>query len=229
MIMKIKEQNVLDRPREKAMVYGLGRLDNRELLCLLLGSGTKNCSVESLAGQVLDKTDHLRGLFSIEPEELMEIEGIGQARALMLCAAMELAKRALEARTISSPILGPDDVKLWFQATYGTQAQEHFAVLYLDVKNRLIRHRDLFVGTIDQSLIHPREIFREACLVSASSILLVHNHPSDDPVPSPADLETTRNIESAAQIHRIHLVDHIIVGQSSCFSFRRSGLLEESV
>lgn len=224
--MKIKERSEFDRPRERAMLQGLKRLDNSELLCLLLGSGTRRQTVEKLASQILRRTDNLRTMFSIQPEELMRIEGIGQAKALILCAAMELASRALEAKAVSEPILGPEDVRAWFQAVYGTQSQEHFAVLYLDIKGRLIRYKDLFVGTLDQSLIHPREIFREACLVSAASILLVHNHPSDDPMPSMADLDSTRQLEEAAQLHKMHLLDHIIVGQTSCFSFREQGLLD---
>lgn len=224
--MKIKERSPFERPRERAILQGVRSLSSTELLCLLIGSGTREQSVEQVAAQILEKTRGLQQLFTIQPEELMEIEGIGKARALQICAAVELASRALEARAISSPVTCVDDVRGWFQAVYGSQNQEHFAVLYLDRKNRILRYRDLFVGTLDQSLVHPREIFKEACLVSACGILLVHNHPSDDPMPSVADLQSTRQLAEAARIHRIDLIDHIIVGRTSCFSFREHDLLE---
>lgn len=217
----------MDRPREKAMLYGLRRLNEQELLCLVLGSGQKQYSVDQLADQVLEKTDNLRRLLSIEPEQLMEIDGIGQARALGICASMELARRALEVKTVGMPVYGGEDVRLWCQAMYGTLSQEHVAVLYLDTKNRVLRYKDLFVGTIDQALIHPREIFREACLCAASSILVVHNHPSDDPIPSIADLESTKQLALAARVHQIELLDHVIVGKTRSFSFRDHHLLED--
>lgn len=223
----MKERTQMDRPREKAMLQGIERLENQDLLCLVLGSGTKTHAVESLAQSILQKTDNLRRLYSIAPEELMEIEGIGQAKALQICAARELYARSLQARTMSVSIRSLDDIETWLQAEYGTKSQEHFAVLYLDVKRRIIRHKDLFVGTLDQSLIHPREIFRDALMTSASSIVLVHNHPSGDPIPSLADLESTQMLLEAARLHKISLLDHVIATRNGCFSFRSHGLLDQ--
>lgn len=224
--MKIKECIVNDRPREKAMRFGIKTLNDQEIVCLLLGTGTKNRDVMQIAQDLLKQSQNLSRLANLSWIDLMALPGIGQAKALQIQAAFELTRRALQAKTYSLPIHTSQDVIEWLKAEYGPMNQEHFVVLYLDVKNGIICHKNLFIGTSNQSLVHPKEIFREAYLVNASRILFAHNHPSDDPTPSLADIEMTKALEETAAICQIPIMDHLIIGQSSAFSFRGHGLLE---
>ena len=224
--MKIKDLDQSLRPREKALRVGIDCLSDQELLCLLIGSGTSKAGVDQLAGRLLEKSGQLKNLFDMDARELMEIEGIGQAKALIIVSALEQARRALQARAYKKTLGGLDDALEWFRAEYGTRKQEFFVAVYLDQKGAIIRHKVLFIGTINQSLIHPREIFKEAFLCSAVSMVIVHNHPSQDPTPSLADLETTKALVEAARICQIQLLDHIIVSSDSSFSFRGHELLD---
>ncbi len=224
--MKIKELEETLRPREKALRFGMEVLNDQELLCLLIGSGTSKAGVDVLASKLLEKSGQLKDLFDLSPADLMEIEGLGQAKALTIISALELARRALQAKAYRKTLGGDDDAIEWFRAEFGTKKQEYFVAVYLDQKGAIIRHKVLFIGTINQSLIHPREIFREAFLCSAVSMVIVHNHPSGDPTPSMADLETTKAIAQAAEICSIRLLDHVIVTSDGSFSFRGHELLD---
>lgn len=159
--------------------------------------------------------------------ELQEIEGIGKARASVILAALELSRRVLRAKACRQPLCTERDVIEWFEAEYGNENQEHFAVCYLDTKGQLIRHKTLYIGTLNQSLVHPRDVLREAFLANARAMIFVHNHPSGDPTPSLADLETTSSLCQAARICQIEIVDHIVIGKGCSFSFRSHGLLED--
>lgn len=223
--MKIKECELSARPREKAARFGLGSLSDQELLCLLLGSGTKTKPVERLAQELLDTSRNLSGLMDLQPQQLMEISGIGLAKAMMVGASLELARRSLQASAMSSPVGSLEQIIRWFQAEYGTKAQEHFAAVYIDSKGNILKHKLLFIGTLNQSIVHPRDVFREAYGCNASGVLFVHNHPSNDPCPSIADLEATQMLCQAAEVCGIDVVDHLIVGRSTVFSFRAHDLL----
>lgn len=215
------------RPREKALQLGIEVLNDEELLCLILGSGTPVSSVCSMAREILTATDQLSRLAEMDMSELTQIEGIGKARALGLMASVELAKRALKAKAILGQETSQDTLILWLQAEYGNAPQEYFIGIYLNPRGRVVSHKVLFKGTLDCSLIHPRDLFREAFRCNASSVLFVHNHPSQDITPSIADLHTTRNLMEAAEISGIRIQDHLIISGTEVFSFRQHHLLEK--
>lgn len=225
--MKIKDMDMNLRPREKALRFGLRSLSDAELLSLLLTSGSQNKNVLALAQEVVEKTDGLRSLPKMEASDLLKIEGIGQAKALMIVSAMELARRASQARACSAPVHDASDVEEWLKLEYGSLQQENFAALYLDSRGHILHHQTLFVGTLNQSLVHPREIFKQAFVHSASSVLFVHNHPSGDLVPSVQDLSTTRQLVETSKVCQIPIMDHLIVSSQGTFSFKEHGLLDE--
>lgn len=224
--MKIKEMSENQRPREKALQYGLSTLNDVELLALILQFGSKERDVFELAQCVLDKTEQLSKLFDLHPNALMDIKGIHKSKALQILASIELAKRALKARSYAMRIESPIDVVGWFQMEFGGLKQEYFVAIYLDNKCRMIKHSILFIGTLDESEVHPREIFKEAVLNSAYSIIISHNHPSGDCLPSKADIALTKRIQQASVMMGIYLADHIIIGNDSYYSFRQENNLD---
>lgn len=226
MPMKMKDCERNERPREKAMRFGLESLSDAELLCLLLGSGGGGHDLCQIAENLLEKSSQLARLGELSYPELLEIEGIGPAKALLLQAAFELNRRALRKQSCARRIESTADAAAWMQAEYGSKSQEHFAAVYLNTKGEVIRQKVLFVGTLNRSLVHPRDIFREAFLVNAASVLFVHNHPSNDPTPSRADFQTTLELQQAANVCQIELFDHLIVGKNTSYSFRDYGLLD---
>ena len=217
--MKIKELSEEQRPREKALRFGLESLSDVELLSIILQSGSKNRGVTEIANDVLDCTNQLTDLFNMHANALMEIKGISTAKALSLLSALELSKRALKANAYRRTIQNSMDIVTWFEMEYGFLNQEHFVALYLDTKGKIIKHQVLFVGTLNESSVHPREIFKEACLVNAFSVLVVHNHPSGDPAPSKEDIDFTNRLYEVSMMMGIPLMDHVIVGKNCYFSF----------
>ena len=224
--MKIKDMDLEKRPREKAIRFGLSTLTDLELVAILLQSGNKKHSVFDLAQSVLEYSQDLTRLFDLHVSELMEIDGIKEVKALQLLAGIELSKRALRAQSYQMVITNPKDVVRWFQMEYGYLKQEHFIVVYLDSKGKILSHQTLFVGTLTESCVHPRDIFRQAFLESAYSILLVHNHPSGIVAPSQADISCTQQIKKVADTMGIKMIDHIIVGRNQYFSFSQSQSLD---
>ena len=176
--MKVKEMEVEQRPREKALRYGLESLSDLELVALILQSGNKNRSVFEIASDVLKESEGLSKLMTMHVNTLMQIQGIREVKALQLLASVELSKRVIKSKVYHAPILKPEDVIEWFKFEYGTMSQECFIALYLDTKSKLISHRVLFKGTLNESVVHPREVFKEAFLQNANSVLIAHNHPS---------------------------------------------------
>lgn len=203
-------------------------MSDQELICLLVGSGTKTKNALQVAQEVLEASDNLRNLPKMTLPELMAIAGIGKMRALLIQAALELAARCHRANAFSKPVTisNTDEVIEWFKGKYGDEKQEHFAALYLDTKGRIVRHSLLSLGTLNRSLVHPRDVFRQAFEANAASVIFVHNHPSNDPSPSPEDLETTRILEAAAKIFQITILDHVIVTCDAAYSFRAHQLLD---
>lgn len=226
--MKIKDISKEFRPREKALRLGLETLTDRELIALIIQSGNKNRSVFEIAEDVLEVSESLSKLFEIHPQDLMKIHGIREGKALQILASIELCKRAMQANIYQTTIQKPEDIVKWFELEYGYVKQEHFLALYLDSKGHILSHSLLFKGTLTESCIHPRDIFKEAFLKSANSVLCVHNHPSGDPSPSLADIECTKQIRSVAQVMGIYFLDHIIIGRNTWFSFRQSDIFVET-
>jgi DNA repair protein RadC len=224
--MKVKDMNEAERPREKALRFGLKSLTDEELLALMLQSGNKKRSVFAIAKEVLEVSNHLSNLFDLSPNRLMQIQGIREVKALQLLASIELCSRAAKARAYSHVIAVPNDIVQWFKLEYAYEKQEHFVAVYLDTKGKIISHHLLFKGTLNESCVHPRDIFKEAFLENACSVLCIHNHPSGDPQPSEADICCTKQIKEVAQVMGIHFLDHIIVGKEGWYSFRQSQYLD---
>lgn len=217
---------VEQRPREKALRYGLESLSDLELVALILQSGNKNRSVFEIASDVLKESEGLSKLMQMHVNTLMQIQGIREVKALQLLASVELSKRVIKSKVYHAPILKPEDVIEWFEFEYGALQQECFIALYLDTKSKLIAHRVLFKGTLNESTVHPREVFKEAFLQNANSVLIAHNHPSGDCTPSQADFEVTYKMVHVAITMGVHLVDHIIVGQNQYYSFKEHKYLD---
>lgn len=224
--MKVKEMEVEQRPREKALRYGLESLSDLELVALILQSGNKNRSVFEIASDVLKENEGLSKLMSMHVNTLMQIQGIREVKALQLLASVELSKRVIRSKVYHASIMRPEDVIEWFEFEYGSMPQECFIALYLDTKSKLISHRVLFKGTLNESVVHPREVFKEAFLQNANSVLLAHNHPSGDCTPSKADFEVTYKMVHVAMTMGVNLIDHIIVGQNQYYSFKEHKYLD---
>lgn len=209
------------RPREKALKFGLESLSDVELLALILQSGNRKRDVMDIANDVLKKSNYLENIFNMHANSLIEIQGISDAKALQLLAGLELAKRALKVNAYQKSISSPEDVMSWFEMEFGVLKQEHFVALYLDTKGKIIRHHILFIGTLNESSVHPREIFKEAFLENAYSIILAHNHPSGDPTPSKQDIDFTDRVISISNMMGIPVLDHVIIGKHAYFSFKQ--------
>lgn len=206
---KIKDLPSVDRPREKLEKYGTAKLSTTELLAILLGSGIKGLNVLQLSKKILDvivKT----GVDKISVKELLNIKGLGKAKAAQIAAVIELGKRLHSDK--NPEILSPEDI--WkCCADFRDSKKEHFVAFYLDAQNRLIERQIISVGTLNASLVHPREVFEPAVRHSAGSVLVAHNHPSGIVVPSQDDIEVTRKLVHAGKLLDIPLVDHVIVAK----------------
>lgn len=210
-----------DKPRERLYQYGSENLSDEELISIILKTGTKGISVKEVSLKLLENVGDIRRLKDIGINTLMGINGIGRVKAIEIKAAIELGRRIyIENNKLSGVILN-NSLKIYeyFKDLVGNKKQEYFYTVYVDTKGRYIDKKCLFVGTINNSIVHPREIFKEAYLLSANGIICIHNHPSGDPTPSKEDMMITRKIKEIAVIHGIRLVDHIIVGIDSYYSF----------
>jgi len=218
--MKIKLLPKVDLPREKLQKYGVAKLANHELLAILLGSGIEGVNVLQLSKQILQTVAKI-GKEKMTIENLCEIKGLGQAKAAQMIAVIELAKRL----SVGAPeIMSAENV--WqLCADIRDSKREHLVAFYLDTQNRLIERQIIFIGTLNASIVHPREIFEPAIRHSAASIIVAHNHPSGDLEPSPEDRETTARLVEAGKILGVDLIDHIIVSRSAFMSFEQKGLL----
>ncbi len=209
--------------------YGPGPLSERELLALVIGSGAATASAGALAERVLSLADgRLRDLGRVDQDRLTAISGIGMAMAARIVAAIELGKRVAAARTVrEEPITGPRDVHGLFAPSMAHLPHEEFHVLLLDAQNAPICQRQVTRGILDASLIHPREVFRDAIVLRAAALILVHNHPSGNPEPSAEDLRVTRQLSSAGDQLGIPVLDHIIVAGKDFSSLAGRGCLRD--
>jgi len=212
----------IDKPREKLEKKGITALTNKELVMLILGSGIKGRDVAQQSADILKLLDTEGGNVSIE--KLKNVEGIGTAKAGQIMAAFELAKRYLFKQ--SKKIQNVDDI-LKLVEDIRDKKQEHFISLTLSGASLLIEKRVVFKGTVDSSIVHPREVFADALTDLAAGIIFVHNHPADDPNPSQADIEITNQLCEAGKLLGIKVIDHIIVTQDNYFSFESAGLLKQ--
>jgi len=216
-----------ERPRERLLKLGGAALSAQEILALILGRGVKGESIMVTAQRLLSRFGNLNGIANASIEELTQINGIGPAKAAQIKAAVELGKR-LESPVEEGekPIVkSPDDVVKHIRGKLKGKKKEHFLVLCLDTRNRLINCKSISVGSLDTSVVHPREVFREAIAASAASVIFAHNHPSGDPEPSKEDIELTKRLAKAGEIMGIEVLDHIIVCDRSYLSLKAKNLL----
>jgi len=222
----IKDLPEHERPRERLLQYGSEYLSNRELLAILLQTGTKNQSVFSLADQLISHFGSLKELACATFEEMSAIKGIGPAKAARILAAFELAKRlsnsSLEVREV---ICSPQDAADIVMDEMSLLDREHFVIIMLNTKHAVIAKKVVSIGHLNASLVHPRELFKDVIKRSSAAIILVHNHPSGDPTPSEDDIRVTHRLCEAGRLLGISVLDHIIVGDKRYVSFREQGLI----
>lgn len=215
-----------DRPRQKMARVGAAALGDNELVAVLVGSGTREKSAMAVASDVLNLAGGVSGLMRIGLDELTRADGMGTSRAARLLAAVELGRRVVAGPAPDRPRLrSPRDVAAYLLPLYGGYRVERFGLVLLDAKHRLIRTTILSSGSLEASIVHPREVFREAALASASAIVLFHNHPSGDPEPSGEDVLLTARMARAGELMGIDVADHIILGDAGYFSFKERARL----
>lgn len=215
-----------DRPREKLLARGAEVLGTNELLAVVLGTGTRSLSALELANQILSSAGGLEGLARSTPDSLARLRGLKSARTARLVAALELGRRSVAEPPERRPIFRtPDDAGRYLLPRFGAKPVEEFGVLVLDTRNRLKRLEVISRGSLNGSLVHPREVFREAVSSQAAGLILFHNHPSGDPTPSKEDLALTRRLKQAGSIMGIEVLDHVILGQGQYSSFKEKGIL----
>ena len=229
--MRLKDLPVSERPREKLLKYGKENLSDSELLAIILKTGTRELSAVDLGVNLLKEIDDLANLRNLSYESLINVKGIGQAKAIELLAVCELCKRmyynvsTCDKERFSTPDIIYKNNKYLFDGV----KQEHFYCLYLDSKSYLIERKLLFMGTVNKSVVHPREIFKEAYKLSASSIVCIHNHPSGDKTPSSEDIYLTRNLMEIGNMNGIPVVDHIIFTSDDYYSFYENSRFKDSI
>jgi DNA repair protein RadC len=215
-----------ERPRERLQKLGPDALSSQELLALVIGRGIPKKSVMTIAQELLSRFGNVKAISQATLEELSQIKGIGIAKAAQIKACFELAKReTLEAEEENFDIKNPEAVCRLIGSSIKEKAKEHFKLILLNSRNKKIGISTISIGTLTTSLVHPREVFKEALAHSAASVILAHNHPSGDPEPSEDDLKITRKLVESGKILGVEVIDHIIVGKNSFYSFREKGLI----
>ena len=225
-VPKISELHIADRPRERLIHQGAESLSNQELIAILLRTGTRSESVLQLSNRVLAFFDRIQDMQHATLEEMTSVKGIGEAKAVQLLAAVELGKRLTRKHSTERYIIrSPEDAAAYLMPDMSNLNQEHFVVLFLNVKNEVLHSRTIFIGSLNSSIVHPREVFREAVKRSAASIICAHNHPSGNPAPSPEDIEVTKRLAEAGKIVGIDLLDHIIIGDHKFLSLKEGDFI----
>lgn len=226
--LKIKELPLCERPYEKLEVVGSEHLSNAELLAVVIKTGTKAFTAVELAQLVL-KLSHdgrLSSLNNLSIEQLKQVKGIGRVKAIQIKAVLELSKRiATSDGMVHHIIKSAYDVSNLMMEEMRYLKKEMFKALLLDTKNQIIKTVDVSIGSLNSSIVHPREVFSEAIKCGCNSIIFVHNHPSGDPTPSTEDIQTTQRLESAGNILGIKVLDHIVVGDGRYVSFKDKGII----
>lgn len=221
----IKELPQEERPRERLARHGAGVLSNAELLAILLRTGTRNESAIALAHRILVQEQGLRYLADSDIDQLSSINGIGQAKAVQIKAAIELGRRlAASEAGADRPVKCPKDVADLLMEEMRYLKREHMKLVLLNIKCNLISVEEISVGSLNASIVHPREVFNPAIRKSSASIIMVHNHPSGDPTPSSEDKAITVRINEAGKLIGIELADHIIIGDGRFVSMKEKGL-----
>ncbi|MDR7621555.1 RadC family protein [Staphylococcus argenteus] len=227
--MKIKEMVTSEMPRERLLSHGAKSLSNTELLAILINTGRKGFSSIDISNELLKANSNLNELKKASVNDLIQVKGIGLQKAITLKAAFELGER-MGRRSESNrvKITQPSDVADLMMASMKDLSQEHFMILLLNSKNIVIKEACVFKGTLNSSIVHPREIFSIAIRENANAIIAVHNHPSGDVTPSQEDIMTTLRLKECGLILGIDLLDHIIIGDNRFTSLVETGYFDEN-
>lgn len=225
--LTLRDVPMEERPRERMLLYGAKALSNAELLAILLRTGTVSETAVTLAQRLLRECGSLRQLAEMSHEQFLAIKGIGQAKAVQIQAGIELGRRiARSAAAEKESIRSPQDAAGYLLEDLRYLKKEHFVCLFLNTKNQVIGEETLSVGSLNASIVHPREVFLAAIRRSSAAIICAHNHPSGDPTPSVEDIEITRRLREAGQIIGIEVLDHLIIGDGHFVSLREKGFME---
>ncbi|TGB04168.1 RadC family protein [Halobacillus salinus] len=215
-----------ERPRERLLEIGPSHLSNQELLAILIGSGTRQESVTDLAQRVLIHFEGLLLLKGATIEELTSIRGIGAAKAVQILAAIEMGRRMQQMKPVERYMIrSPEDGADFVMEEMRDLKQEHFICLFLNTKNQVLHRQTVFIGSLNASIVHPREVFKEAVKRSAASIICAHNHPSGDPSPSQEDIQVTRRLQECGKMIGIEVLDHLVIGDRKFVSLKEKGYL----
>jgi DNA repair protein RadC len=215
-----------ERPRERLIKFGPEALSAQELLALIIGRGIPKKSVMNIAQELLARFGNIKAISQASIAGLSEIKGVGLAKAAQIKACFELGKRQdLEPELKNYDIKNPQSVVKAIRASIKDKAKEHFKLILLDTRNKIIGISTISIGTLNASLVHPREIFKEAIIHNSASVVLAHNHPSGDPEPSDEDLTITKRLVDSGKILGIEVIDHIIIGKTNFSSFKERGLI----
>ncbi|MEG0371264.1 MAG: DNA repair protein RadC [Clostridium sp.] len=224
--LSIKEIPREDRPRERLLKYGAEVLSNSELLAVIIGKGTRNQNAITLAQNILGSNEGLKFLCTSSVQELLNINGIGNAKVAIIKASIELGRRMRSFRTDEKIVItSPKNAADLLIEDMRYLKKEHFRVMFLNTKNQVIDVSDLSIGTLNSSIVHPREVFYDAIKKVANSIVICHNHPSGDPTPSKEDINVTSRLREVGKLIGIELLDHIIIGDGVYVSLKEKGLI----
>ncbi|QCX32494.1 JAB domain-containing protein [Caloramator sp. E03] len=224
--LTIKDIPIQDRPRERLIKFGPEALSNSELLAIIIRTGTKAENALSLSNKLIAYGKGLEFLSNCTVQELSKIKGIGTAKAAQIKAAIELGKRLRSYRSDRTiTINSPKDAAEIVMEDMRYYKKEHFKVIFLNTKNVVIDVKDLSIGNLNSSIVHPREVYNEAIKKSSASIIAIHNHPSGDPTPSQEDINITKRLVEAGKIIGIDLLDHIIIGDGCFISLKEKGII----
>jgi DNA repair protein RadC len=215
-----------ERPRERMMQQGPSALSHAELLAILLGTGTRNESAIRLAERIIQECGGLRRFAESNWDELTQVRGVGPAKALQLQASIELGRRLARSRLPDmARISRPQDAADLLMEEMRHLREEQFVCLFLNTKNQVVGRQTLSIGSLNASIVHPREVYRAAIRRSSASILCAHNHPSGDPTPSPEDVALTRRLAEAGTLIGIELLDHLVIGDNRFISLKETGCM----
>ncbi|MFC1735039.1 DNA repair protein RadC [Candidatus Hydrogenedentota bacterium] len=222
--LKIRELPEGERPRERMLKYGPSVLQTSELLAIVLRSGTRKFGAQDLARHLVRMFGSLKGLSQASIEELCAIDGVGPVKAMEIQAAFELGRRMAGARDEErQQITGPEDAAEILAHRIGDRNREHFMALLMDTKHRVIKVEEISIGSLNGSVVHPRECFKPAVQASAAAVIFAHNHPSGDVQPSKEDKEITTRLREAGEIMGIKVLDHLILGDGAFYSIKEEG------
>ncbi|MCI5997761.1 MAG: DNA repair protein RadC [Peptoniphilaceae bacterium] len=224
--ISINDLNDTDKPREKLVRKGVEKLSEEELIAILLGSGSKKEDVLTVSKKLWTYISSLHRYSELNINDLMTIDGIGLSKASTVIAALEFSKRLnVREKVDEFSVNSPKSVVDIFMNILKDELKEHFYVILLDTKNKIISWDEISKGDLNSSIVHPREVFKYALKLSANSIICLHNHPSGDPTPSVEDIKITKRLNDVGRLMGIELVDHIIIGYNKYVSLREKGII----